>query len=221
MGEWIYRPNLQEDWMSLVFLINLLVILFLYKLEPGRLLELFNILNPRAYFGKYSHEKELNYYSYFNLACFVLIVSAVSLTCFSFSGVFGRSLLYSFEFYYLVLGLSVVLWVRKLLIQLVASQLKFGTYLFLPAYKSFTIATQASFFLLGVLFLWNYSSIPKLMTESLMVLLTLIWMVNQIGIFFSFFRSHTGELIYIILYLCTFKIAPWIWVYFIFIETKL
>ena len=221
MGEWIYRPDLQQDWMSLVFLINSIVILVLYKLDSSRFMSLINILKPRVYFGKYSHEKELNYFSYFNLLCFILIICTLSLTYFSLSIYTRNPLRYSFEFYYLLSDLSFVLLARQLLFQFISRQLGFEKYIYLPTYKTFTFAAQSSFFLIGLIFIWNYSSLLSLITECLMVLLLLNWILNQFRIFFSFFRSHPEELIYIILYLCTFKIAPWIWVYFIFIEIKL
>lgn len=221
MGEWINRPDLQQDWMSLVFLINSIVILALYKLDSSRFMSLINILKPRVYFGKYSHQKELNFFSYFNLLSFVLIVSTLSLTYFSLSNYTGKPLRYSFEFYYLALGLSLVLLARQRLTQFISRQLGFEKHVYLPEYKTFTFATQSSFFIIGLIFIWNYSSLPSLITECLMVLLFFNWILNQCRIFFSFFRSHPEKLIYIILYLCTFKIAPWLWVYFIFIETKL
>lgn len=221
MGDWINRPDLEQDWMSLIFLINSVVILALYKLDSDRFISLIDILKPRIYFGKYSHEKELNFFSYFNLSSFFLIVSTLSLTYFSLSNYTGKPLHSGFEFYYLALGLSLVLFARQLLIQFISRQLGFEKYVYLPEYRTFTFATQSSCFLIGLIFIWNYSSLPSLITECLMVLLFFNWIFNQCRIFFSFFRSHPETLIYIILYLCTFKIAPWFWVYFIFIETKL
>ena len=143
MGEWINRPDLQEDWMSFVFLINSIVILALYKLDSSRFMSLIKILKPRIYFGKYSHEKELNFFSYFNLSCFVLIVSTISLTYFSLSNYTGKPLSYSFEFYYSAFGLSLVLLARQQLIQFISRQLGFEKYVYLPQYKTFTFATQS------------------------------------------------------------------------------
>ena len=50
MEDWIYKPDLQSDWMSLIFLINLLIILILYKLDQNRLKSLINIFKLRIYF---------------------------------------------------------------------------------------------------------------------------------------------------------------------------
>ena len=186
MGEWINRPDLQEDWMSFVFLINSIVILALYKLDSSRFMSLIKILKPRIYFGKYSHEKELNFFSYFNLSCFVLIVSTISLTYFSLSNYTGKPLSYSFEFYYSAFGLSLVLLARQQLIQFISRQLGFEKYVYLPQYKTFTFATQSSFFLIGLIFIWNYSSLPSLIAECLMVLLFINWILNQCRIFFLF-----------------------------------
>jgi hypothetical protein len=221
MGDWIYRPDLQEDWMSLVFLLNFMVVMILNKLDSGRLKSLLNIFKPRIYFSKYSHDKELNFFTYFNLLCFVLIISALSLTYFSLSIYSKRPLEFSFEFYYLLLGMGIVLFFKHLLFQIISVNLGFNKYIRLIVYKNFTFATQASFFLVVIIFLWNYSSLPTIISEALILLLLGFWLANQFSLFFSFFKSHSRELIYIILYLCTFKIAPWIWVYLVFIETEL
>ena len=139
MGDWINRPDLEQDWMSLIFLINSVVILALYKLDSDRFISLIDILKPRIYFGKYSHEKELNFFSYFNLSSFFLIVSTLSLTYFSLSNYTGKPLLSCFEVYYLALGLSLVLFARQLLIQFISRQLGFEKYVYLPEYRTFTL----------------------------------------------------------------------------------
>lgn len=221
MGDWTNRPNLVADWMSLFFLLNLIVILMLYKLDPNRLKSLLNIFRLRFYFGKYSHEKELNYLSYFNTSSFLIIISALALTCFSFSTYSPIPLRYSFEFYFLLLGLFLFLFCRHFLTQFISSQLGFQKAIKFSIYKNFSIATQVSIYLIGLVFLWNYSSLPIIFIESILVLMTLFWVVNQISIFFSFFKSSPKDLIYIFLYLCTFKLAPWIWVYLLFVEAKL
>jgi hypothetical protein len=146
MGEWIYRPDLQQDWMSLVFLINSIVILVLYKLDSSRFMSLINILKPRVYFGKYSHEKELNYFSYFNLLSFILIICTLSLTYFSLSNYTGNPLSYSFEFYYSAFGLSLVLLARQQLIQFISRQLGFEKYVYLPNTKPSLLLPNPRFF---------------------------------------------------------------------------
>ena len=221
MGEWINRPDLEADWMSLFFLLNLVIILILYKLDPNRLKSLVNFFRPRVYFGKYSHERELNYLSYFNICSLFVIISALALTCFSLSGYSSTPLRYSFEFYYLLLGLFLFLFSRYFLIQFVSYQFDFQKAVKFSMYKNFSLATQISIFLLGLIFLWNYSTLPLILIESVLFLVAFLWFVNQFNIFFSFFKSRPEDLLYIFLYLCTLKLAPWIWVYILFVEAKL
>ncbi len=221
MEEWIYRPDPKADWMSLIFLLNLVILAVLYKLNPNRLKSLVNILKPRIYFGKYSHEKELNYFSYFNTLSFFLIASTLTLTYFSLSAYSSNPLNYSFEYYYLLIGVSAILFFRHILTQVIANQLGFQRVIKMALYKNFSLATQSSIILIGLVFLWNYSSLPLIFIESILVLIALFWVINQFTIYFSFFKSRSEDLIYIILYLCTVKLAPWIWVYLVFVETKL
>lgn len=221
MEEWIYRPDPKADWMSLIFLLNLVILAVLYKLDPNRLKSLVNILKPRIYFGKYSYEKELNYFSYFNALSFFLIASTLTLTYFSLSAYSSNPLYYSFEYYYLLIGVSAILFFRHIITQVIANQLGFQRVIKMALYKNFSLATQSSIILIGLVFLWNYSSLPLIIIESILVLIALFWGINQFTIYFSFFKSRSEDLIYIILYLCTVKLAPWIWVYLVFVETKL
>ena len=218
MEDWIYKPDLQSDWMSLIFLLNLLIILILYKLDQNRLKSLINIFKLRIYFGKHSHEKELNYFSYFNLCCFILVVSTLTLTYFSFSTYSLIPLYYDFEYYYLLLGLSSFLIVRYLFTKFIFNQLGIFNKIKLTFYRSFTFTSQTSIFLIGLIFLWNYSSLPLILIESVLFLLALYWIISQFNVYFLFLKLRPKDIIYLILYLCTFKLAPWIWIYLFFLE---
>ena len=221
MKDWIYRPEIEADWMSLIFLYNLIIILVIYKIDSTRLKSLISIFKLRIYLGKYSNEKELNYFSYFNISSFFIIISAVSLTCFSFLSHHLIPLNTSFEYYYFLMGISVVLFFRYLLIQFISNHLGFQKSIKLVFYKNFSLATQISIIIIGLVFLWNYSILPLIFIESILLLMALYWIINQFNIYFSFFKSRSEDLIYIILYLCTFKLAPWIWIYILLVETKL
>jgi hypothetical protein len=221
MGDWIYRPDLNADWMGLIFLLNLVIVLILYKLDSNRLKSLITIFKLRIYLGKYSNEKELNYFSYFNTLSFFIIIFALSLTYFSVLSHHLILLNNHFEYYYFPFGIFIILFFRFLLIQFISNQLGFQKSIKLVFYKSFSLATQISIIIIGLVFLWIYSILPLISIEFVMVLMPLYWIINQFDIFFSFFKSRSEDLIYIILYLCAFKIAPWIWIYILLVETKL
>ena len=221
MGDWIYRPDLEADWMSLIFLFNLVIILILYKLDSNRLKSLIKIFKLRIYLGKYSNEKELNFFSYFNTFSFFIIIFALSLIYFSFLSHYLIPINNHIQYYYFVLVIFIVFFCRYLLIQFISNKLGFKKNIKLVFYKNFSLATQISIIIIGLVFLWNYSILPLIFIESILVLIYLYWIINQFDIFFSFFKSHSEDLIYIILYLCAFKLAPWIWIYILLVETKL
>ena len=120
-----------------------------------------------------------------------------------------------------MLGIFIVFFCRYLLIQFLSNKLGFKKSIKLVLYKNFSLATQISIIIIGLVFLWNYSILPLIFIESILVLMFLYWIINQFGIFFLFFKSRSEDLIYIILYLCAFKLAPWIWIYILLVETKL
>lgn len=221
MEDWIYKADLRADWMSLIFFINSIIILLMYRLASNRFIGLLNLFNMHHYFGKFSHEKELNYSSYFNILSYLLITSSLAMAYFSLSHYFPYTLNYSFEFVFLFMGLLVILSLRFYLFQFIAKQLGFLNPIAPLIYKNFSYATQLAIYLTALLFFKNYSILPAMLFEGIIFLLFTLWLIQQFRIIFPFFRAHLRDGIYIILYLCAFKIAPWIWIYFMSIETQL
>ena len=117
MGELIFKNNIHQDWVSLIFFINLLFISAMFFLDPLRLRELIKFYATDFYISKYISEKKLNYLSPFNLLSFFIIISTVCLYIFSFSNFSNKLIKFSFEYYYLMITLLVFLSLRFFLIQ--------------------------------------------------------------------------------------------------------
>ena len=107
MGELILKNNIQQDWVSLIFFINLLFISWMFFLDPVRLRELIKFYATDFYMSKFISEKKLNYLSPFNLLSIFVIISAVCLYIFSFSNFSNKLIKFSFEYYYLMISMFV------------------------------------------------------------------------------------------------------------------
>ena len=221
MEDWILKPDLRADWISLVFFINILFILLMYRLDSRRFLGLLNLFKMHQYFGKYAHEKELNYLSYFNILSLFLIASSLGMAYFSISEYLPHTFHFGFEFLLLLMGLIILFPIRFYTIQFIAKQLGFLAPLTPLLYKNFTYATQLAIYLTAVLIFKNYSIFPIIFFNFLIIFLFLLWVYQQFRIIFPFLKTHLRDGFYIILYLCTFKIAPWFWIYFLCIETQM
>jgi hypothetical protein len=221
MGELILKNNIHQDWVSLIFFINLLFISWMFFLDPLRLRGLIKFYAIDFYISKFISEKKLNYLSPFNLLSFFIIINAVCLYIFSFSNFSNKLIKFSSEYYYLMITMFVLLSLRFFFIQSILNHIKSIKKSKLLYFKSFTQNVQFSIILLIFLFFHTYNSFSKHIFITISGCVGVCWFYYQIKIFISLFRLNPKEFLYIILYLCTLKIIPWYWFYVFIIESKL
>ncbi len=220
MGELIYRNNDFQDWISLIFLLNLIFIFSMFLLDPIRLKRLIKFYATDIYVSKHVSEKNLNYLSPFNLLSFLIIINTLSLLFFFMSNYLKGFIEFAFEFYYLLINLIIFLGVRFYLVKFILKQLRLNRDLNLFFFKSFTYNLQFAIVLLVFLFINFYSFNLKSQFISILILPIGLWFIYQSRVIISLFRSKPRDVLYIILYLCTLKIIPWYWFYFFAIESK-
>jgi len=221
MGELILKNNINQDWVSLIFFINLLFISWMFFLDPLRLRGLIKFYATDFYMSKFISEKKLNYLSPFNLLSFFIVISAICLYIFSLSNFSNKLIKFSFEYYYLMISLFVFLSLRFFLIQLILNHLESIKKSKLLYFKNFTHHVQYSIILIIFLFFYTYNSYSKHVFISISSCIGVCWFYYQIKMLISLFRPNPKEFLYIILYLCTLKIIPWYWFYVFIIDQKL
>ena len=221
MGELILRNNTQQEWVSIIFFLNLLIVSSIFFLNPNRVKRMIKFYATDFYISKYTSERNLNYLSVYNLLSFLLIINTLCLLIFSFFNYSSKVAKFDTKYYYLIIVLFIFFGIRFLLLKIVAGLI--GEIMELKSlfFKSFTHHVQFSLILFIVLFLNFYSSFSNITFIWVTSFIGLMWFFYQSRVIVSVFRSKPRELIYIILYLCTLKIIPWYWLYFFVIELKL
>ena len=221
MGEFIYRETVTQNWMSLVYLLNFLLFTFLYYLDPVRLKSILKIYATDFYISKYQTEKNTKFLTLFNGICFVIIANTLCLFAASVSRYYKQLIVYAFEYVYLFLGLFIFLFIRYFLIQFLLKQLNIFKKVKLLFFKSFTHHFQFALVLFFFLFIGFYSLPNPYLFFIFFFFLFVLWSYFQIRILFPLFQSNPRVIFYLILYLCTLKIIPWYWFYFLVIESRL
>ena len=221
MGELILRNNTQQEWVSIIFFLNLLIVSSIFFLNPNRVKRMIKFYATDFYISKYTSERNLNYLSVYNLLSFLLIINTLCLLIFSFFNYSSKVAKFDTKYYYLIIVLFIFFGIRFLLLKIVAGLI--GEIMELKSlfFKSFTHHVQFSLILFIVLFLNFYSSFSNITFIWVTSFIGLMWFFYQSRVIVSVFRSKPRELIYIILYLCTLKIIPWYWLYFFVVELKL
>ena len=221
MGELILRNNTQQEWVSIIFFLNLLIVSSIFFLNPNRVKRMIKFYATDFYISKYTSERNLNYLSVYNLLSFLLIINTLCLFIFSFFNYSSKVSKFDTKYYYLIIVLFIFFGIRFLLLKIIAGLI--GEIMELKSlfFKSFTHHVQFSLILFIVLFLNFHSSLSNITFILVTSFIGLMWFFYQSRVIVSVFRSKPRELIYIILYLCTSKIIPWYWLYFFVVELKL
>jgi hypothetical protein len=221
MEDWILRTQIHQDWIGLFFFINFLLISALFILDSERLQTLFRPFSLPVYLGKYNSEKNLNYLNNFNVLSFLVIVNTLALLFYWALQFNSLAIAYAYEFYYFLISLYTLVLVRFILVRFLSKELKLIKRTRSSFFKLFSINTKFSFYLIIFLFFYEFSSFNKEVINVLIFCLVIGWSIVYTGVLINYFRNHPKDIFYLFLYLCMFKVAPWLWYFRIFIETKL
>ena len=215
MEELIYRNNLNQDWISLTFFINLVILTVIFKINPSRFSNSISIYSSDLYIKRYFNEKNFNLISLYNVLCFVIIISTLCLLIILFLEYNYKTILFAFEYYYLFILLLVALSIRYIFIQFLINQLNLNYIFKIGILKSFINNFRFALFYLIFLLVVNYVGIQTIQFLIITLCYFIIWNIYQFRILIFLFRSNPQQILYIIIYLCTLKVIPWYWFYVI------
>ena len=221
MGEWIYRTSAEQDWISLFYFINLVFIVGLHFSEPNRFWDLLKSFSSTIYISKYNTDQNLRFRGFFNLFSGLLILSNLGLLLKLGIEEISKNTLYAFEFYYILSGIVFTVVIRFIGVQFILRQIDKLNKIKIYPFRAFIQNTRFSLLLFLLFFIKHYTSISIEVTLGLLILLFLLWLFIQVRILFSFIIINPKQIFYLIFYLCMIKIAPWFWLYFFIIETRL
>lgn len=221
MEDWILRTQTHQDWISLFYFFNFLFISALFILDSERVQSLLRPFSLPVYLGKYNSEKNVNYLHNFNVLSFLVTVNTLVLLFYWALQFNSLSVQYAFEFYYFLMGVFLLLILRFILLRFLVKTLKLTKRTRSPFFKIFSLNSQFSYYLLIMLFFYEFSAFNKGVINALIFGLLGAWAILYTGVLLNYFRNHPKDIFYLFLYLCTFKVAPWLWYFRIFIETKL
>ena len=211
----IYLNYVSKDFYS-IYLLVFFVSIFLFKISNStKLIYLFNrfVYSMTNFFPGINEEDKhsvlLKSISFLNLFCFLFITSIISFTI---------------DSYLNFTSLEDLLRIWALIVLICISRYSLINFL-LKSYKIpgidvvfnkiYIITINAAFFLLIINVINSYyfveNSIFLKVSSSICLF---IYMISQLNSYSYVIRwGNLKNIIYFILYLCAFKLAPWIWFY--------
>ena len=218
MEELIYRNNLNQDWISFIFFINLIVITVIFKINPPRFRSIIFFHSTDIHIKRFSNEKKFNMITAYNILCFILITSTLSLFLILFLKYNYKTVLFSFEYYYLLSLLILMFSTRYIFIQFLINQLKININFRIGILKHFINNFRFALFYLIFLLIVNSVEIKNIQFLLFTLCYLIIWIFYQFRILIFLFKSNPQQILYIIIYLCTLRLLPWYWFYVLILE---
>ena len=218
MEELIYKNNLNQDWISFIFFINLIILTAIFKINPPRFRSIILFHSTDIYIKRFSNEKKFNMISAYNILCFIITISTLCLFLILLLEYNYKTLLFAFEYYYLFSLLILMFSTRYIFIQFLINQLKINYSYRIGVLKNFINNFRFALFYLIFLLIVNYVEIPNRQFLLFTLCYLIIWIFYQFRILILLFKSNPQQILYIIIYLCTLRLLPWYWFYILILE---
>ena len=209
MGEWILKNGVNEDWITLLLLCNFMLISLIKFLFKNRFNALVRFYDTSLYLNIYSKEK--GFLNLFNVLFGIFSVLNFSLLIHLFLAHY-QWVEHELASFLLVFGSFFAIIAARMFLNLGGSKLlqidaSFQNYTFLNT----TYFFQSALLLFFGLVLYQYA-LPKtfINIHSLLIGYLLLWGYTQAYAILNHYNFLKHGLLYFILYLCAFKLTPWI-----------
>ena len=210
-----YINYISKDFYN-IYLLVFLISIFIFKIfNSTKLIYLFNRFKysmTNFFPGISEEEKRLsksNYFNLFNSYWFLFITSIITFVIDSFINFKNP-----YDLFKIWLIIAIICISRYLLVRLI-----FNTYidynLNCSSKKIYSLSITATFFAFIIILINSYYfSYNSFFLKTLISICLIIYMAAQLNNYLYLIRRVNLKLIvYFILYLCAFKLAPWIWLY--------
>jgi len=211
----IYLNYVSKDFYS-IYLLVFFVSIFLFKLSNStKLIYLFNrfVYSMTNFFPGINEEDKhsvlLKSISFFNLFCFLFITSIIGFTIDSYLN------LTSLEEFLRIWALIILICIsRYTLINFLLKAYKIPE-IDIVLNKIYIITINTALFLFVINLVNSYYFVENsLFLKVSCSIVVFIYMIAQLNNYSYIVRwGNIKNIIYFILYLCAFKLAPWIWFY--------
>ena len=210
--DWILLNKVHQDWISIIMFSNLMLLSFLKWRYDRKFTSFFKSIDPSVYFNNYGNNFFFNrffgagilFFSIANISlCIIFILNSldfIELNIISFLIFFSFLLLIGFLSYFL----------NSILGQLLAVKRETLAYIFNNLRFLFRLSIFI-FIIIVIHYYYFFDTFIFIGTSSLCVLM--FYFLNSIVIIYKFLGNFDKGKLYFILYLCTLKITPWVFMY--------
>ena len=211
MEDWTLRNIQQQDWISLVFLFNFIVLTILKTRHKTQFQYFIRFIDSELYFKIYGKQKSV-INSFTTLGAAFLIINCTLLIYYHLTtNNFGPN---TFPFFSLILITTTgVVIIRHFFLQLCFKIIEIERISNDFKFKGLNFLIQISIPLFVLLLLYQYSVTNGTFLNIISGITFTLYLLSQLSLFKEYWHVLKHNLLYLILYLCAFKLAPWILLY--------
>ena len=214
MFQWTEKFQAHQDWITLSIILIFMLSVYLYRRNAHQFKLLISFWNSKSYFNIYDKEKFTNPSNPFNLILTLITLITFSLLGYFFYEKILMSLLGEISFLNFFIVISAVVVARYKILKLIC-QLSDQLELFQQTvFRSVSFYAMISLYALFLFSIYQYRFFTNTTLFFLISLLVVCAVyLSHLTIYLRFIRITPHNIVYLILYLCAFKIAPWLWLY--------
>ncbi len=210
--DWILLNKVHQDWISILIFSNLMLLSYIKWRYDRKFTSFFKSIDPSVYFNNYGNNFFFNrffgasilVFSIANISLYLIfILNSLDLIELNFI-----SFLIFFSFLLLIGFLSYL--INSILGQILAVKRETLAYIFNNLRFLFRLSILI-FIILVIHYYYFFDTFIFLSTTSLCVFM--FYFLYSIVIIYKFLRNLDKGKLYFILYLCTLKITPWVFMY--------
>ena len=210
--DWIILNKLHHDWVSILIFSNLILLSYTKWRYDRKFTSFFKSIDPSIYFNNYGNNFFFNrsfgvsilIFSLVNISLYLIFIldyfNLIKMNLFEFFILFSFLLSIGFVSYFTCSILGGALRVRKQSLGYSLNNLRF---LFRISIFIFTILSIHHFYFFNTFLFLKITFFCVLM----------FYYLYSIIISYNFLKDLDKGKFYFILYLCTFKITPWVFIY--------
>ena len=214
MFQWTDKFQPQQDYITILILLVFILFVYLYRRNQHQFKLLAFFWSTKIYFNIYIKEKMVNPFNSFNM-----ILTLISLFTFSLLiSLFYNNILMSsygeisfFTFFVILTSLVIFRYGLLQLIFRLINQSKLYHQTVVMSQGYYGIISLFSLSLISVYYYCFFYNVDLLFFVIILILSGIF--LSHMSIYLRIIKEHPVKVIYLILYLCAFKIVPWLWLY--------
>ena len=214
MFEWTEKFEPQQDWVALIIFLIFALCVHLLKITTHQFKLLVSFWRSNTYFKIYEKEKYVNPLNMFNLTITMISLITITLLSYFFYEKIMMSLLGEISYIIFFLFISALILIRFFLLKLIfrlANQSEIYSNTIFRSINFYSIISIYSLFFFSIYY-YRFPSNSNFLIIIILIILCSAFL-SHLSIYVRIIMTNPNRIVYLILYLCTFKISPWLWLY--------